>query len=282
MKRTTMAVLALLTAGAANLVVGTPAQAVPGLDFASAASALDTTDTKSVSVPCPTGTKPIGGGFFVSGGSGGRILVTRLQALPPSNTYAVTATEADDGNPAAWRLHGYATCAPAPAGGLSYVSYSTLGNSNTTKAASVACPAGKKVLGAGARILGGDGQVVLDDLVPVASLNSVTVAAYEDSTGYAGNWSLDAYAVCANPPANLSRQAADTTPADSTDDAVGIACPGGTQLHGLGGEITGGQGEVMFGGLYPADLTTSVAVTIERTGGYAGDWHTRVYAICAS
>lgn len=282
MKRTTMAVLALLAAGAANLLAAPAAQAVPGLTFASASSALDGADTKSVAVPCPAGTKPIGGGFFVSGGAGGRILVTRLQALESNNTYGVTATEADDGAPGNWRLHGYATCAPAPAG-LTYVSFSSTSDSSDTKAGSAACPAGRKVIGTGARILGGNGQVVLDDLTPVPSLNSVTVVAYEDSTGYSGNWSLWAFAVCADPLANLTLQTADTLPSDSTDDAVGVTCPGGTKVHGLGGAITGGTGAVLFGGLYPsADLTQSVAVAIEQNGGYGGNWSTRVYAICAT
>src|ERR1700761_320344 len=126
--------LVLLAAAGASLFASTPAQAVPGLGLHSASAALSTADTKSVSVVCPAGTKPIGGGFFISGGSGGRISVTRLQALSPSNTYAVTATEADDGNPGAWALYGYATCAPSLPG-LSYVSYSTTSDSAASKIA---------------------------------------------------------------------------------------------------------------------------------------------------
>lgn len=255
---------------------------MPGLSFASASSALDGTNTKSVSVPCPAGTKPFGGGFFVSGGAGGRVSVTRLQALSPSNTFAVSATEVSGPPPAAWRLHGYAICGAAPAG-LTYVSFSTASNSTSPKAATATCPAGKKLIGTGARLIGDAGQVLLDDIVPSAGLTSTSVVAYEDQTGYAGNWQLWAYGVCANPLANQSLQTADTLPANSSDDAVGAACPGGTRLHGLGGAITGATGRALFGGLYPdAALTTSVAVTIEQNGGYTGNWYTRVYAICAS
>lgn len=282
MKRIILAGLALLAAGAANVLVGTPAEAVPGLGFRSAASVLDGTDTKSVSVTCAAGTKPLGGGFFVSGGSGGRISVTRLQALSPSDTFAVTATEADTGTPGAWQLHGYAICAPAPAG-LTYVSFSTASDSSAAKTATATCPAGKKVVGTGARLIGDAGQVLIDDIQPSAGLTSVTTTAYEDGTGYAGNWTLYAYATCANPLANQSLQSADTLPADSTDDAVGVACPAGTEVHGIGGLINGATGRVMYGGLYPsADLSTAVAVTIEQNGGFGGNWYTRVYAICAS
>lgn len=282
MKRIMLAGLALLAAGAATVLVGTPAQAVPGLTFQSAASVSDGTDTKSVSVACPAGTKPLGGGFFVSGGSGGRISVTRLQALSPSNTFAVTATEADTGSPGAWKLHGYAMCAPALAG-ISYVSFSSPSNSTASRFATATCPAGKKVVGTGARLLGDAGQVLLDDVQPSAGLTSVTASAYEDGTGYAGNWSLYAYATCANPLANQTLQTADTMPANSLDDAVGVACPGGTKAHGLGGSINGATGRALFGGLYPAgDLSSTVAVSIEQDGGFGGNWYTRVYAICAS
>ena len=282
MKRTTTLLLALVGAGMASVLAPTAAHAVPGLDFRSASSALDGTDTKSVSVACPAGTAPLGGGFFVSGGGGGRISVTRLQALPPSGTFAVTATEADDGAPGAWRLHGYALCAPAPAG-LEYVSFSTPADSGSAKVATATCPAGKKVVGTGVRLLGDAGQVVVDDVVPSPGLTSVSVAAYEDGTGYAGNWSLRAYATCANPLPNQTLQKADTQPADSADDAVGIACPGGTQVHGLGGSVTGALGKVLFGGLYPtADRTQAVAVTVEQNAGHAGNWYTTAYAICVS
>lgn len=282
MKRIVMAGLALLAAGAANVLIGTPAEAVPGLSFQTAHSVSDGTDTKSVSVPCPAGTKPLGGGFFVSGGSGGRISVTRLQALSPSNTFAVTATEADIGTPGSWQLYGYAMCAPAPAG-LTYVSFSTASDSSSSKFATATCPAGKKVVGTGARLIGDAGQVMIDDVQPSASLTSVNVSAYEDATGYAGNWSLWAYATCANPLANQTLQSADTLPANSTDDAVGVACPGGTKAHGLGGSMTGALGQALYGGLYPAaDLSSTVAVTIEQNGGFGGNWYTRVYAICAS
>lgn len=282
MKKLIMLAAALLSAGAASVLTAPAASAVPGLSFASASSALDGTDTKSVSVPCPAGTVPFGGGFFISGGTGGRVSVTRLQALPPSNTFAVTATEVNGPDPAAWRLHGYAICGASPAG-LTYVSFTTGTDSSSVKTATASCPAGKKLLGVGARLEGDGGQVLLDDIRPSAALTSATAVAYEDGTGYAGNWRLRAYGVCANPVANLSLQTADTMPADSSDDAVGVNCPGGTKVHGVGGAITGATGRAMFGGLYPAaNLSSAVAVTIEQNGGFNGDWYTRVYAICAS
>jgi hypothetical protein len=166
---------------------------------------------------------------------------------------------------------------------MTYVSFSTASNSTASKLATATCPAGKKVVGTGARLLGDAGQVLLDDVQPSAGLTSVTASAYEDATGYAGNWSLWAYATCANPLANQTLQTADTLPSNSVDDAVGVACPGGTKAHGLGASITGGTGRVLYGGLYPAaDLTSTVAVTSEQSGGFTGNWYTRVYAICAS
>ena len=52
----------------------------------------------------------------------------------------------------------------------------------------MSCPAGKHLLGTGARINNGNNQVVLDDLRPDASLKKVTVTGYEDSDGYDSDW----------------------------------------------------------------------------------------------
>ena len=43
------------------------------------------------------------------------------------------------------------------------------------KAATVSCPAGKKVLSAGADVNPGNGDVLIDDVHPNADLQSVTV-----------------------------------------------------------------------------------------------------------
>ncbi len=60
----------------------------------------------------------------------------------------------------------------------------------------VSCPAGKHLLGTGARINNGNNRVVLDDLRPDASLRNVTVTGYEDSDGYDSDWTVTAFGIC--------------------------------------------------------------------------------------
>jgi hypothetical protein len=79
------------------------------------------------------------------------------------------------------------------------------GFSSANKSLPLSCPAGKRLLGAGAGLNAGNGQVLLDDLRPSADLQSMTVNALEDQNGYSGTWSLTVHAICANPVEGLER-----------------------------------------------------------------------------
>ena len=61
------------------------------------------------------------------------------------------------------------------------------------------CPAGKYLLGTGGEVFTSFAEVMLDDLRPNHALTSVTVTGVEDPTGWFLNWSVGAYAICANP-----------------------------------------------------------------------------------
>jgi hypothetical protein len=43
------------------------------------------------------------------------------------------------------------------------------------------------------------GQVVLDNVLPNATLTGVLATGVEDQNGFAGDWSVTSYAICANP-----------------------------------------------------------------------------------
>ena len=97
-----------------------------------------------------------------------------------------------------------ASSASAAVVGIERVGAASASNSQN-KAVTVSCPAGKKVLSAGADVNPGNGDVLIDDVRPNADLQSVTVNALEDETGNATNWSVTAYAVCALPVQGLGR-----------------------------------------------------------------------------
>lgn len=227
---------------------------------------------------CPTGKRVLGGGGFITGGNR-KVHFTRLQALGSSDQFTTVAAE-NGTYTAAWQVHAYAICGTAPAG-LEYTSFLTLSDSADSKTATATCPAGKKLLSTGGRVLNGNGRVVLNGMVPSATLTSNTTTAYEDQAGFAGNWSLHSYGVCATALAGLQLVQASTV-ADSSDDVVQAVCPIGKFTHGLGATMSSPTGEATFGGLYPsAALDATVAITLEDTDGFAGNWSTRVYAICA-
>ena len=88
---------------------------------------------------------------------------------------------------------------------LQRVSDITATNSDSPKSIRLACPDGKRVLGAGAELGGAKSgtdpnelsEVVIDDIVPNTALTEVTVDAYEtDATADA--WDLTIYVICAN------------------------------------------------------------------------------------
>jgi hypothetical protein len=81
---------------------------------------------------------------------------------------------------------------------LQLVSATSLPDSDEIAAVTASCPAAKHLVGTGARVNNGAGQVVIDDLRPNASLTSVTVTGIEDETGWPLDWSLTAYAICAS------------------------------------------------------------------------------------
>jgi hypothetical protein len=206
---------------------------------------------------------------------------TRLQASGGSDTFYAAAIEIGDYDED-WRVHAYAMCANQP-GGLEYVSFATGANSDSFKTATATCTGSKRVISAGARIINGDGQVMLDDMAPNGPLTSVTATAYEDDTTYSGNWSLSAYAVCANPLPGLEFRTDSDLPSDSDDNLAFVNCPAGKRIHGLGARMTGAVGEAFHTGIYPdAGLTTGTAISLEDHNGYANDWYNSIYVICAN
>ena len=270
--------VAVVATGVVQVATAGAALAVPDIQYVPAQSADDSVTTKSATAICPEGTRILGGGGFITGG-GRRVQFTRLQPNGSSDTYVATATEIGDyaGN---WHVSAYGICGEAPAG-LEYRSFHSFSNSDEVKIGTALCTTGKKVLGTGARTENSDGQVIIEDIYLPSGLQSVTVTTVEDSTGYSGNWSMWSYAVCANPVSGLELKSAPST-VDSNDKAVGVSC-GAKKVHGVGGRINGGFGEVMHGGIYPAgDLGSATLVSIEEANGQAGNWSSEVYAICAN
>jgi hypothetical protein len=249
----------------------------PGLARLSLTSALDSAK-KSVTATCPTGKRLLGAGGEINS-SNGQVLLDEVRPNSTLTGAVVNALEDETGNPQNWSLTAYAICAN-PVAGLQRMSAQSAVDSSISKVKEVSCPAGKQVTGGGGDINSPNGQVVLDALFPDVALTSFGVAAFEDDTENAGNWSLTAYAICAN---SAERIAAATGP-DSGDKTVSAICPAGKGLTGGGGDITGGLGQVVLDDLTPFGTPpTRVEVSAdEDEDGTTADWSLRAYAICAT
>lgn len=154
-------------------------------------------------------------------------------------------------------------------------------NSTAVKTMPVSCPPGMRVLGIGGDLPGGLGQVVLEGLVPNAALTGVTVSAREDGSGSADSWQIQAKATCTTPPAGLVRTPGFSLLDSFTPKTATATCPAGKRVHGVGGEVDGGAGEVRMTAMLASSATTVQVVGTEDENGFAGNWGVRAFAICA-
>jgi hypothetical protein len=170
---------------------------LPGLEVVSNSSPTDSF-SKNVTATCPAGTKLVGAGGELTNGAW---QVALDEVLPfPAVPFAVRATGVEDENGYAsnWTVTVHAICANPPPG-LELVTAQSDPDSDFSASVPATCPSGKNLLGTGADIVAGFGQVVLDDVRPNAALTRNTVTAVEDETGLASDWTVIAHAICANP-----------------------------------------------------------------------------------
>jgi hypothetical protein len=268
------------------VVVTVPASAqaaLVGLERAGGATGFSSAN-KSFTATCPAGKRVVGVGADIGhGGGAGQVVMTAV--TPNAALTAMTASVAEDenGTPASWSLGGTAICA-TPVPGLERIAVQSATNSANGKTATAACPAGKRLLGAGGDIVGAPGQVEMDDIIPNASLTSVNVRGLEDQNGTAATWHVTAYAICANPVAGLQRVVA-TSATNSADGKFATAtCPAGKLVTGVGGDIVGGAGQVVMDDFipFPNPATSVQVVGNEDETGTTANWSVTAYAICAN
>ncbi|XTZ13447.1 hypothetical protein ACQSSU_18125 [Micromonospora echinospora] len=275
--------LALVSATALTTqltLVAPAAAALPGLTRVTSTGPSNS-DWKTWQAACPADTLLIGGGGRLNGGDGQVVMDIMVPVFGATDVYSVTGREDDaPGFAGNWSITATALCAQPPVG-WEHAEGATVWNSNSSKTITVGCPSGKQVLGAGVEVNGGLGQVMVDDLRPAADLSSVSFTAIEDSTGHSGTWQIRGEVICVTPPAGLNRVSGlgvlDSTPVKS---AV-ATCPTGQRVHGVGGEVDSGAGQVRMTGV---DLLSDTQVRVtaaEDEDGFAGNWAPRAYAICA-
>ena len=124
---------------------------------------------------------------------------------------------------------------PAHAGALPPVLVAEVSDSDDSAAKIVTATClGGKVFAPGARVVDGDGGVVLTAMVPNPELTSVTVTATA-RTGHVGDWSLMAFATCDT----SSRWPVRTAVTVHSASTAEVSCPGDTRLVGTGFRFEG-------------------------------------------
>jgi hypothetical protein len=177
----------------------------------------------------------------------------------------------------------YASPATAAVPGLVRISNASVSDSADFKSITAVCPATSPTLvGTGYEVNGATGEVVIDDLVP--NSGSVTVGAYEEDP-FAGNWSVTAYAICADEPAGLVHVSAAGTSNSNDFRSVSATCSAGEGLIGTGFALNGATGEAVVDDFRPnggtATAPTSNTVGAYEAEAFAGNWSLTTYAVCA-
>jgi hypothetical protein len=270
----------LVVAIAVPALWGANAQAaIVGLERVTPVSPLNSSD-KGITATCPAGKKLVGPGIDVTPGDG-HVLVDDVRPSADLQSLFVRAREDETGTPSAWYVAAYAICADPPPGLVRASATSASNSSNKT--VTVNCPSPKKLLGLSGEINSPNGQVLLEDITPVAGLASGRVKAIEDQTGNPGNWSLTAYAICANPIAGLVR-ASRTSPSNTSNNkVVDTPCPVGKRVVSAAGDINTPNGQIVLDAVfsYPGNATAGFAAWEDDTGNTA-NWSLTGYAICAN
>ena len=237
--------------------------------------------TRTVTATCPAGKQLTGAGAAKSASAGGQVALTAIRPSTALTKIEATAAEDGSGYTGLWDASAWAICSdPLP---LLIRKAVTSPSDSLNKTVTATCGTGRKVIGGAAETITGRGQVVLTAIRPNPTLTAVTASAAEDDDGFARNWSVTAYAICATPPAGLQLV---TVPSGTTsaDKAATASCPGGKDLLGGGGATTRAGGQVAME-LLPSPDGVPQSLTVrgfEDEDGIAASWNVTAYAICAA
>jgi hypothetical protein len=276
---------ASILCGAAVLVgVATPANASPaGLVVVTGTSQNNSIDFKTVAAICPAGKKVIGGGVAALAISGASLVVTQAYPDGVGNQYIVAAWEDENRTSVNWQLTAYAICVD-PLIGLEYVSTPVHTNVSGTWAF---CPSGKVLVGMGGQVIGGNGEVALVGVFPVAGNppRSETWAS-RDASGYAGNYQIRATSVCMTSVRGMSIDYPVKSLSNPVGGGVWVDCAAGKRVLSSGVRLANGgatvfHGEAKFSLMSPSLEAVTTYVAASPFGDSGLTFTAQAVSICA-
>jgi hypothetical protein len=164
------------------------------------------------------------------------------------------------------------------------------GRSSDNKQARAECPDGTGPLGIGARVRHGQNQVKLDELERRLGA-AVRVHASEDEDGTDAQWSVRAYAICADASLHGGSGGAffpfPGFDSSSPKSVTATPCPNERRLTGAEGSVSGARGtypgEVFLSALIPGvDQESATARANEDEDGTNADWRMYGGGICSA
>jgi hypothetical protein len=268
--------------------------ALSGATVVSEQSDFTSDGPKSAIAVCPPGKRVTGGGGRVDGVPG-HVVVTRMRPVHLGDdvnfedSFQISASEDETGTNDQWAVTAIAICAD-PIDGIEIVSSSEQGGDTVLEFAQATCPLGKTAIGSGGRISSTSGEVHLVQTgAPNPSSTRTVVQGLEDTSGFAGNWTLTAYAICVPTPAQgtFATAQATTSLSSASPQLPGPAtCPAGMSVTGSAGAVFGGQSrEPVLQAVDPEALAGGVPGNevdmIARENNPIGtNWNARVIAFC--
>ena len=182
-----------------------PVGALPGLEYQRTSSAFTSTTTHSATAACSPGKKliGIGGGIDSNGAGQDKLVLTAIR--PGADLAGVTVSGAEDegGYSGGWRTTAVGVCVNPVAGQRLATASSGL-TSTAFKPVVANCPTGTRIHSGGFDIGTGRGQVNLTasfldyDVAGDPTRHGFEAQAREDQTGFAGDWRLATFAICAS------------------------------------------------------------------------------------
>ena len=291
-----LALIAGLLVGFQVVAPAPAAAALPGAVARSVQSDFDSAPAKTIEATCPPGTRVTGGSGRVTGITD-HVVLTRMNPRHTNNpnvpdSYIVTALEDETEPDGQWAVTAFALCA-APLPGQTIVISRSPTDSGHSEREIADCPAGRRAIGSGVRVNGGAGQVHVTEMTLGGFANGRTssfVTAQENHDGFGGDWSLDAFAVCATIAPERQVYLSSFAPGPGSADlkVANVTCPAGMTVTGGGAEInepSSGrvvmeriQPEFLIGG-FPGDEYTAVAREEISNDDF---WSLRVVASCVA
>jgi len=258
---------------AAQLTVAAPASAGQPRGELEIVDVTETVSSSSVSPKgitayCPEDTVVIGGGGWVGAlrpEDDREVVLTSSRPIRVGGRqgYNVSGREVAGGFDGNWFVDAYALCGREPEG-YSIRTDSVARSSTSVKQAIAVCLDGTRVIGTGAVIVGSAGEVSLQTARSSGPRDIVRAVAKEDANGYDEEWSLTAYAICADPRSGISVQYGGSQLTGPENFKIAqVDCPDGTVIYNTAASTSGTP---------PGLLTTPPGVAILVTnpeGGYS-------------